>query len=221
MGKVMMYLFMLEAGAAAGTGWNLMLLCGIQQLLLQHPVEVLEVGGMWRGLVVQLLLPDVVVVLRGLLLCLTPLQSGGVVVLVVVVTLIPAVGTAVCTVFVMLTVTVHAVAVAVLVHLTIVVVEPIVKTVLVVAANVVQWLLGVQWGPLALRSRAVLPHLVDEADFGHVVDDEHFGPVWDGLGLSATEMNVHDEDGERGRGCDHGHRGNVIFSFGRKQRKHF
>lgn len=38
-----MYLFMLEAGAAAGAGGDLKLLCGIEELLLQPSIQVLEV----------------------------------------------------------------------------------------------------------------------------------------------------------------------------------
>lgn len=204
---------MLKAGAAAGTGRDLMLLCGIQELLLQNPIEVLR-----RGLVIQLILPDVVVVLCELSLCLTPLQSGNVVVMVVVM-MIPAVGSTVCPALVMLIVVVQAVAVAVLVQVAVMMVDPVMKKVLVAAVIIANGLLWVQWGPFALGCRAVLPNLVDEENLGHVVDDEHFSPVRDWLGLSATEMNVHDEDGERSRGCDHSHGGDIVFPLGRKQRK--
>lgn len=71
--------------------------------------------------------------------------------------------------------------------------------------------LGVQWVAVALWCSAILPHLIDKEYFGHVVDDEHLGPVRDRLGLRATEMNVHDEDGERGGGCDHSHCCDVIL----------
>lgn len=37
------HLFMLEAGAAAGAGWDLKFLCGVEELLLQPSVQVLEV----------------------------------------------------------------------------------------------------------------------------------------------------------------------------------
>lgn len=80
--------------------------------------------------------------------------------------------------------------------------------------------LGVQWGAFALRCSAILPHLIDEEYFGHVVDDEHLGPVRDWLGLGATEVNVHDEDGERGGGCDHSHCCDVVLSWSRGQARH-
>lgn len=159
---------------------------------------------MRRGLIVQLIPPDVVIVLCGLSLPLTPLQSGSVVVVVVEV-VTAAVGVAVGLAFVM----VHAVAVAVLVRVTFMMV--VVETVIMVAALIAHGFLGVERGPLALRRGAVLPHLVDEEDFGHVVYDEHLSPVRDRLGLGATEMNVHDEDGERGGGCDHSHGGYVVL----------
>ena len=209
---------MLEAGAAAGAGWDLMVFCGIQELLLQPPIEMLEVLCLRRGLVVQFILPEVVVALCGPLPCLTPLQSGCVVV-VVVIMMVSAVGSAVHLAFVMLVAMVHAVAVAVLVRVTVVMVDGVVKIVVVVAALIAHGLLGEKWGSLTLRRGAVLPHLIDKEDFGHVVNDEHLSPVRDWLGLSTTEMNVHDEDGERGGGCDHGHGGDIVFPLGRKQRK--
>ncbi len=163
---------------------------------------------MRRGLVVQLIPPDVVVALCGLSLPLTPLQSGSVVV-VVVEMVAAAVGVAVRLAFVTLVVMVHAVAVAVLVRVTFMMV--VMETFIVVAALITHGFLGVQRGPLALRRGAVLPNLVDEEDFGHVVYDEHLSPVRDRLGLGATEMNVHDEDGERGGRCDHSHGGYVVL----------
>lgn len=158
---------------------------------------------MRRGLVVQLIPPDVVVAPP-----LTPLQSGSVVVMVVEM-VAAAVSVAVRLAFVMLVVMVHAVAVAVLVRVSfmMVVVEMVIK----VATLIAHGFLRVQRGPLTLRRGAVLPHLVDEEDFGHVVYDEHLSPVRDRLGLCATEMNVHDEDGERGGGCDHSHGGYVVL----------
>lgn len=164
----------------------------------------------------------VVVVLRGLSFCLTPLQSGSVVVMVVIM-MTPAVGAAVGLVFVMLAVMVHTVTIAVLVKVTVVMIDAVIKTVIMVAALIISlgWdgFLGVERGSFALWRRAVLPHLVDEEDFGHVVDDEHLSPVRDWLGLGTTEMNVHDEDGEGGGGCDHSHSGNVVLPLRRKERK--
>lgn len=210
-----MHLFMLEAGAAAGAGWDLNFLCWIQELLLQPSIEVLEVRWIRRGLVVQFVPPDMVVALRGFSLCLTPLQSGSIVVMVVKM-MIPAVGSAVGLALVML---VNAVAIAVLVLVTVVMVDAVMKPVVLVAGLIAHGFLGVQRGLLALWCGAVLPHLVDEEDFRHVVNDEHLGPVRDWLSLSTTEMNVHDEDGERGGSCDHSHGGNIVFPLGRKQRK--
>lgn len=161
------------------------------------------------GLVIQFIPPDVVVVLCGLSLPLTPLQSGRVVV-VVVVMVTAAVGVAIRLAFVILVVMMHAMAVAVLVRVTFMMVD-VVETVIEVASLITHGFFRVQWGPLALRRGAVLPHLVDEEDFGHVVYDEHLSPVRDRLGLSTTEMNVHDEDCERGGGCDHSHGGYVVL----------
>lgn len=202
-----MHLFMLDAGAAAGAGRDLNLLCGIEELLLQASVQVLQVLWMRGRLVVQSFPPDVVVALCGLSFPLAPLQSGSV----VVVMLTAVVGVSIRLAFVVLVVMIHAVAVAVLVRVAVVMVvaEMVIN---MEAAVTVHGLLGVQRGPLTLRRSAVLPHLVDEEDFGHVVYDEHFGPVRDRLGLSTTEMNVHDEDGERGGGCDHRHGGYVVLS---------
>lgn len=200
---------MLETGAAARAGWNLKFIRGIEELLLQPSIQVLEVLWMRRGLVVQFVLPDVLVALCGLSLPLTPLQSGGMVVMVVVVVM-PAVGIAVCLVFVMFVVSMQTVAIAVLV---LVVVMMVVVTVIRVAVPVTHGFLRVQRGPLALRCSAVLPHLIDEEDFGHVVYDEHLGPVRDWLGFSSTEMNVHDKDGERSGGCDHSHGGYVVLPW--------
>lgn len=149
-----------------------------------------------------------VVALCGLLLSLPPLQSGSVVG-VVVVMVTGAAGVAVCLAFVMLVVMMQAVAVAVLVRVAVMVVVG--ETVIKVAALITYGFLRVQRRPRTLRRSAVLPHLVDEEDFGHVVYDEHLSPVRDRLGLSTTEMNVHDEDGERGGGCDHSHGGYVVL----------
>lgn len=195
-----MHLFMLEAGAAAGAGWDLKFLHGIEDLILQPSVQVLEVLWMVGGLVVQFIPPDVGVVLSGVSLPLAPLQSGSVVVMVTAI-----VGVAVRLAFVMM----HTVAVAVLVRVAVVMV--VMEMVIVVAALIVHRFLGVQRGPLTLRRGAVLPHLIDEEDFGHVVYDENLSPVRDRLGLSTTEMNVHDKDGERSGGRDHSHCGYVIL----------
>lgn len=155
-----------------------------------------------------------VVVLCGLSLGLTPLQSGSVVVMVVIM-MTPNGGAAVGLVFVMFVVMVHTVAIAGLVRT--------MKMVIMVRALItglgLDGFLRVERGSLAFWCGAVLPHLVDEEDFGHVVDDEHLSPVRDWLGLSTTEMNVHDEDGEGGGGCDHSHGGDVILPLRRKKRK--
>lgn len=193
------HLFMLEAGAAAGAGRDF--LWGIEELLLQPSVQLLEVLWTRRSLVVQLVPPDVVVALWCLPL--VPLQSGCMVV-VVVIMVTAIVGVAVRLYFVMLVGVRHGVAVVVLV--------PIVVVMVVMEMVIAGGLLGVQWGPLTRWSCAVLPHLVHKEDFGHVVDDEHLCPVRNRLGLSTTEMNVHDEDGERGGGCDHSHGGDVVLS---------
>lgn len=102
---------------------------------------------------------------------------------------------------------VDAMAIAVLVCITLMKVEVMGRVVEVI----VHGFLGVPWDAFALRCSTILPHLINEEYFGHVVDDEHLGPVRDRLGFGATEMNVHDEDGERGGGCDHSHGCNVVF----------
>lgn len=133
----------------------------------------------------------------------------------VVIMVTPASGAAVSLAFLMLVVMVHTVAIAVLVR--------IMKMLIVVQAPIVvlvwNWFLGVERGPLTLWCCAVLPHLIDKDDFGHVVDDKHLGPVGDWLGLSTTEMNVHDEDGKGGGGCDHSHGGDVVLPLRRKERR--
>lgn len=57
----------------------------------------------------------------------------------------------------------------------------------------------------------VLPHLVHTENLGHVVNDEDFGPLGNWFGLSTTEVDVHNENGERCGGCDHGHGGNIVL----------
>lgn len=109
-----------------------------------------------------------------------------------------------------LVVMVDGMAVAELIWITFMVID-VMETVVKVSALFAHGFLGVQRGLLGLRCHAVLSHLVDKEYFGHVVYDEHFCPVRDWLGLSATEMNVHDEDGERGGGCDHSHGGYVVL----------
>lgn len=143
-----------------------------------------------------------VVALHGLSLPFTPLQSGNVVVVVVVMVMVDV---AVRLVFLM----VHAVAVAVLVRVAVVIMETVIQE----AAFPAHGFVRVQRGSLTLRGGAVLPHLVDEEDLRHVVYDEHLSPLRDRLGLSTTEMNVHDEDGERGGGCDHSHGGYVVLPY--------
>lgn len=59
----------------------------------------------------------------------------------------------------------------------------------------------------------VLAHLINKENLGHVVNNEDFCPVWDWLGLCTTEVDIHDEDGERCGGCDHGHSGNVVLPW--------
>lgn len=193
-----MHLFMLEAGAAAGAGWDLKFLCGVEELLLESSIQVLQVSWMRWGLVVQFIPPDVVVTLCGLSHPLNPVNPRSVVVMV---------DADVRLVFAVMT---DAMAVAVLVLITVMMVD-VVETVIKVCALITHRLLGVQRGPLTLWCSAVLPHLVNEEYFGHVVYDEHLSPVRDRLGLSTTEMNVHDEDGERGGGCDHSHSGYVVL----------
>lgn len=165
---------------------------------------------MLRGLVVQFIPPDVVVVLSGLVLCLTPLQPGSLVT-VVFVTVMPAFGAAICLSFFMAIVMMHAMTIAVLVCITVCIVEVIVEVVVMVAALIAHGFFWIQRGPLALWRSAVFPNFIDKEDFGHVVDDEHLSPVRDWFGLSTAEMNVHDEDGERSGGCDHCHGGNVVL----------
>lgn len=169
---------------------------------------------MRRRLVVQVVPPDVVVVLCGLLPRLTSLQPGSVIV-VIVIMMSPVVGASICLVFMMLVAMVLAVTVAVLVSVRVVMIGGVMETFIVVAALVagLAWegFLRIQRGLFTLWCSAVLPHLVNKEDFGHVVDDEHLSPVRDWLGLSTTEMNVHDEDCEGGGGCDHSHGGNVVF----------
>jgi len=134
------HLLMLGAGAAAGAGWDLKCLCGVEELLLR---------------VDQLGPPDVVVALCGLPPPLAPLQPGGVAAVVVVLEA-AIVGVAIGLAFVMLALMTRAVAIAVLVRTA-------VGAVLVeIAVTVIRRLLRVQWGLLALRRGAVLPHLVDK-----------------------------------------------------------
>lgn len=38
--RVLIHLLMLEAGAAAGAGWDLKFLCGVEELLLEPPIQV-------------------------------------------------------------------------------------------------------------------------------------------------------------------------------------
>ena len=66
---------------------------------------------------------------------------------------------------------------------------------------------------------AVLTHFINKENLGHVVDDEDFCPVGDWFGLCTTEVDVHDEDGERCGGCDHGHSGNVVLTCKKKKKK--
>lgn len=68
---------------------------------------------------------------------------------------------------------------------------------------------------------AVFSHLVHKEDLGHVVDDEDFGPAGNWFGLGSTEVDVHDENGERGGGSDHGHGGNVILSCAKDRGEKF
>lgn len=103
---------------------------------------------------------------------------------------------------------VDTVAVAVLVRVTLMKVSEVMRRVIKVVAH---GIFGIQWDAVALRCRAILPHLIDEEYFGHVVNDEHLGPVRDRLSLSTAEMNVHDENGERSGGCDHCHRCYVVL----------
>lgn len=104
---------------------------------------------------------------------------------------------------------VDATAVAVLVRGTFMIID-VMETVIEVYAQIAG-LLWVQRGSLTLWCCAVFPHLIDKEYFGHVVYDEHLSPVRDWLGFSTTEMNVHDEDGKRGGGCDHCHSGYVVL----------
>lgn len=164
-----MHLFMLEAGAAAGAGWDLKFLCGVEELLLEPSIQVLQVS--FSRSVVVMVDVDVRLVFAVMM---------------------------------------DAMAIAVLVLVTFMMVD-VMETVTEVCVLITHRFLGVQRGPLTLRCSAVLPHLVDEKYFGHVVYDEHLSPVRDRLGLSTTEMNVHDEDGERGGGCDHSHSGYVVL----------
>lgn len=204
-----MHLFMLQARAAAGAGWDLKFLRGVEELLLQSSIQVLEVSWMRWDLVVEFIPLDVVVALYGLSLPLSSIQFTGVVVMVVV-TVMAAVCFAICLAFVMFVVMMPAVAVTVLVWVLFMMID-VMEAVIMVAGLIAHGFLRVQWSPLVLWRGAVLPNLIDEEDFGHVVYDEHFSPVRNRLGLSTTEMNVHDEDGERGRGCDHSHCGYVVL----------
>lgn len=61
-----MHLLMLEAGAVAGAGWDLKFLCGVEELLLEPSIQVLEVSWLRWGLVDQFVPPDVMVALCGL-----------------------------------------------------------------------------------------------------------------------------------------------------------
>lgn len=77
---------------------------------------------------------------------------------------------------------------------------------------------GVFLGGVKRRSRggggsrgAVLAHFINTENLGHIVNDEDFSPVGDWFSFCTTEMNVHDEDGERCGGCDHGHCGNIVL----------
>lgn len=185
----LLHLFMLDAGTAAGTDLDRHFLCRIDERLLQFSIQVLEV--LWGSLEIQFIPADVLIAVSVFLLPIDSLESGRMVV---------PVGGAVGMV-------VDTVAITVLVGVTSMKVEVMGRVVEVIAHR----FLRVQLDALALRCGAVLPHLIDEEYFGHVVDDEHLGPVRDRLGLGAAEMNVHDEDGERGGGGDHRHRCDVVF----------
>lgn len=74
------------------------------------------------------------------------------------------------------------------------------------------WLLRFRVWFLWLRRHAVFTNFVDKANPGQILQDEFLGPVWDGFGLGATVMYVHNKDGEGGGCSDHGHRGYVILS---------
>lgn len=114
----------------------------------------------------------------------------------VVVMVTVAIGIAIRLLFVVV-VMMDAMAIAVLVQVTFLVVD-VVEEVIKVCAPIAHRLLWVQQGLLTLWCSAVLPHFIDKEYFGHVVDDEDLSPVRDWLGLSTTEMNVHDEDSKRG-----------------------
>lgn len=154
----------------------------------------LQVSWAGRGrFVVQLVPPDMVVLPCGC--SLIPVYPRHVVVVV---------GVAVGLVFVMM---VYTMAIAVLVCV-------------IQVWRIIHWrLVWVQRGPVTLWRSAVLPHFVYKEYFGHVVNDEHLSPVRYRLGFSPTEMNVHDEDGEGGGGCDHGHGGNVVLAYTKGQRR--
>lgn len=211
----MLHLFMFDTGAAAGASWDLKFLRGVQKLLLQTSIEVLEISRKRRGLVVQFIPPDVVVALGVLSPPLPPLQSGGMVV-VVVVMMTAAVGFAICLAFGMLCVIIPSVSIAVPVWFTgiMVVMERVIK----VTSHIAHRFFRPQWGPLTFCCGAVFSHLIHKEYFRHVVDDEHLCPVRDWLGLGSTEMDVHDENGERGGSCNHCHGGDVVLSWRRGQR---
>lgn len=61
--------------------------------------------------------------------------------------------------------------------------------------------------------QAAGPHLADEADPGQEVEDEELRPLWDGPGLGAAVVNVHNEDGEGGGGGDHRHGSDVVLPW--------
>ena len=63
-----------------------------------------------------------------------------------------------------------------------------------------------------LGRHAVLPYFVDKEHPGHVLQDDLLGPLGYRLGVRATVVDVHDEDGQGGGGGYHCHRGDVILS---------
>jgi len=210
------HLFVLGAGAATGAGHRVGLLRGrVEQLILGPPVQVLEVlQGPGRALVVHLVPPDVMVAVvvfpRGPPALLTA-PPGGVLVVVVVVVVVVLLS---LLLLLLLLLALAAVSVGLVVGVLLGGVPVAAAVRLVVVATVVllaHGLVGGERRPLALRGEAVLAHLVHEQDLGHVVDDDHLGPVGHGLGLRAAEVDVHDEDGERGGGGDHGHGGDVVL----------
>lgn len=156
---------MLEAGAAAGAGRDVMFFRVIKELLLQQLVQLLEVFWMRRNLVFWGILSDVVVMLGGLSHPLTALKSRSNVVVVVKMMVLLLLGGAIGLTFIMHVVMMHTVAIGVPVKVTVIMEGAFMELVVMVAGFITHCFLWVQWGLFSLGCSTVLPHLINKEDF--------------------------------------------------------